>query len=275
MKIDGKKIAQVILFELKSKPIPEKFLAIFLVGSDPASVSFINQKEKFAKELGVDFRLYKYDESITNDELREKMRKVVSAKKCGGAVLQLPLPKHLNPNYLINIITPNKDVEVLSERTLGSFHDGRSKILPPSVAVIDEIFKYLNIDVASLKSIVVVGQGQLVGKPVTTWFLGKIPQVHALDKKSDFSVLKNTDLAVLGTGDALLFKASMFKKGCGVIDFGYGTDKQGKIGGDFDPDSLQETGVDYLRFYTPTPGGTGPVLVACLFKNFYVLNSKN
>ena len=274
VKINGKEIAQKILTGLQSQPVPKKFLAVFLVGNDPGSVSFIEQKEKIARELGVDFRSYHYEENITNDDLRERMRKIVLAKRCGGAILQLPLPNNLNPFYAVNVVQPQKDIEIMSERTIGSFYHGRSLVLPPTAAVIDEILKSLNLKRNSFEQVAVLGQGFLVGRPVTNWFLEEVSEVCSLSEGCSLDYLKSVDLVVLGTGRTGLVKASMLKKGVGVIDFGYGiSEKTGRMSGDFDADSLAETGEDHLSFYTPTPGGTGPILVASLFKSFYKLNA--
>ncbi|MBI2033624.1 MAG: hypothetical protein HYT13_00815 [Candidatus Liptonbacteria bacterium] len=120
--IDGKKIAESILAKLRSKPKPEKFLATVLVGEDPASISFLKQKEKAAKELGVDFRLYKFPKEIKNDSLREEVLKISKHKTCGGVIVQLPLPEHLNKHYILNVIPREKDVDVLGERALGAFY---------------------------------------------------------------------------------------------------------------------------------------------------------
>jgi methylenetetrahydrofolate dehydrogenase (NADP+)/methenyltetrahydrofolate cyclohydrolase len=274
IKISGREIASKILNDLKSKPVPKNFLAVFLVGNDPSSVSFIDQKEKIAKELGVDFRIYKLEEA-SKDKLKEKITQVVSSKKCGGAVIQLPLPGIENPQYVLNAILPKKDVDVLSERSLGSVYSQRTKILPPAASVANEIFKYLNIELSFLHSVAVVGQGVLVGKPISSWLSGKVSEVFILSKGSNFGVLKNADIVISGTGDVGLIKASMLKKSAGVIDFGYGADENGKVKGDFDEESLKKVDENYLSFYTPTPGGTGPILVACLFKNFYTLNSED
>jgi GxxExxY protein len=139
--IDGKKIAAEILAKLKSRPAPKKFLAVFLVGDSPASLSFIKQKEKVAKELGVDFRLYKFPPEIKNDELRGEIRKIVDHKTCGGAIVQLPLPEHINAQYVLNVIPREKDIDVLGERALGAFYAGRNPVLPPAVGVVEEILK--------------------------------------------------------------------------------------------------------------------------------------
>src|SRR5437867_4183610 len=104
MIIDGKKIAEGILSELKKQPKPTKYLAAFLVGENPASVSFLKQKEKVAKELGVDFRLYKLPETISQDDLRKEVLKMANHKTCGGIIVQMPLPEHINKHYVCNVI---------------------------------------------------------------------------------------------------------------------------------------------------------------------------
>jgi methylenetetrahydrofolate dehydrogenase (NADP+)/methenyltetrahydrofolate cyclohydrolase len=271
IEIDGKKIAFQIIENLKKMPVPKKFLAIFVVGNNLATESFIKQKEKVAKELGVDFRIYRFDSGISNDQLREKIRQVVFSSRCGGAILQLPLSSNLNYKYVANIIPPNKDIDLLSERMIGSFYNNRSKILPPSVSTIVHILKEVNFDINLGKKVAIVGSGALIGKPAAVWFLSRAKEVFVFNRGSDFSFLKEADLVILGVGQPKLVKANMLKRGAGVIDFGYGFDDKGKVCGDFDADSLKDVKSDYLSFYTPTPKGTGPILVACLFENFYTL----
>ncbi len=270
-KINGKEIATQIVAELKKKDVSKKFLAVFLVGNDPSSISFVKQKEKIAKEIGVDFRIYRPDANLNNDKLRDYIRKIVSAKKCGGVIIQLPLPSHINANYILNVIPFQKDIEVMSERMIGAFYDGRSKVLPPSVEVVKQILNKLDIKKENLRRVVVVGQGFLIGRPVTNWFLGDISEALALDKGSDFKLLKEADLVVCGTGQAGLIKSSMLKEDAIVIDFGYGiSEKTNKMTGDFEVFKEDNKNIAY----TPTPGGTGPVLIASLFKNFFKLNEE-
>ena len=111
-KINGKEIASQILIDLKKKSVPKKFLAVFLIGDDASSISFVKQKEKIAKELGVDFRIYRPSNSLNNGRLRECIRKIVNVKKCGGVIVQLPLPSNINANYILNVIPSQKDVEI-------------------------------------------------------------------------------------------------------------------------------------------------------------------
>ncbi|BCX15848.1 MAG: bifunctional protein FolD [Candidatus Parcubacteria bacterium] len=273
IKVEGKKIAQEILNKLSLFSPPSKFLAAFLVGENLALKKFVEEKKKVAQKLGLDFRLYQYSEEITNDEFRKRIRKVAEAKNCGGVLIQLPLPNHLNPFYLVNVIPPSKDIEVMSERMIGAFYHNRCPILPPAVAVVLEIFRSLSLEINSFKRVAILGQGFLVGRPLSCWFSGKVAEVFSLDKGFSPSLLKEVDLVILGTGQGNLVKAKMLKKGAGVIDFGYSFNEEtGKIEGDFDLASLKEVGDDYLSFYTPTPGGTGPILIASLLKNFYLLN---
>ncbi len=261
MVIDGKKIAAEILAKLKSRPAPKKFLAVFLVGDDPSSVSFIKQKEKIAKELGVNFRLYKFPAQIKNDELRGEVGKIAEHKTCGGVVVQLPLPEQVNPQYILNVIPREKDIDVLGERALGAFYAERNPVAPPAVGVVSEVLQAANFDIS--KSIVaVVGLGPLVGKPISMWLMRKVGGLHLMDRKSDLTLLGDADLVVSGAGKAGLIKSEILKESAGVIDFGYDENK-----GDFDASG----DLSKLSFYTPTPGGTGPILVAKVFENFYRL----
>ncbi|MCL5733087.1 MAG: bifunctional 5,10-methylenetetrahydrofolate dehydrogenase/5,10-methenyltetrahydrofolate cyclohydrolase, partial [Patescibacteria group bacterium] len=242
--------------------------AAFLVGDNEASFGFLKLKEKTAKELGIDFRVYRFPDDVKNGELREKIGIISGHKNCGGAILQLPLPGHLNPYYALNVIPPAKDIDVIGERTLGAFYNGRSVVLPPAVSVLEEILKREKFDLSN-KKVAVVGLGFLVGKPISLWLEGKCAEIYLLDKGSDFKMLKEADLVVLGVGKSGLIDAQDIGRNAAVIDFGYSFDGEGKIKGDFNPE-----GADGLIFYTPTPGGTGPILIAELLKNFFILNEE-
>lgn len=302
MIIDGKKIVQNIIERLKVQPKPTKFMAAILVGKDTSSISFLKQKERIAKELGIDFRLYEFRDDITNDELRSEVLKIAGHKTCGGVIVQLPLPEHINKHYILNVIPREKDVDVLGERALGAFYTGRNPVLPPAVAVVSEILSTINPDASDHNSlggpglrpgrrsyelktakVAVVGLGFLVGKPISVWLEGnpakdakfdsqltshgaRCKEIILIDLGSDYSLLKEADLVITGVGKAGLIKPEMLKREAIVIDFGCDGGK-----GDFDISYLisQISNVSY----TPTPGGTGPILVAKLLENFYVLNT--
>jgi methylenetetrahydrofolate dehydrogenase (NADP+)/methenyltetrahydrofolate cyclohydrolase len=269
MIIDGKKIAEDIVARLKALPRPGKFFGAVLVGTDPASVNFLKQKEKVAVSLGIDFRLYNVPENISTDGLREEIGRLSEPNACGGFIVQLPLPAAINRHYILNAIPKSKDVDCLSEPAIGAFYTERGVIVPPSVATVQEILKPEERNLRDLK-VVMVGAGFLIGKPVGFWLQNRVAELVVLDVHvgNIAGKLADADIVISGTGESHLFAAEHLKKGALVIDFGYGV-LDGKLAGDFDPAGADEKEIDY----TKTPGGTGPVLVAKLFENFYKLNS--
>lgn len=271
MIIDGKKIAEEIITELKKLPKPQKYCAVILVGENPASLSFIKQKEKVAKELGVDFRLYQFPENSTQDFLRKEVGNIAKHKTCGGVIVQLPLPAHINKYYVLNAIPTEKDVDVLSERALGAFYTGRSLVLPPAIGVVEKILRIMNYELR-IMNVTIVGLGFLVGKPIAMWLMGQCKEIMLFDEGSDIEQgLKSADIIISGVGKAGLIKPEMLKDGATIIDFGCSF-IEGKLFGDFD--SLIHNS-QFIIHYTPTTGGTGPILVAQLFENFYTLNKKH
>jgi methylenetetrahydrofolate dehydrogenase (NADP+)/methenyltetrahydrofolate cyclohydrolase len=269
MIIDGKAIANDIIERLKAMPKPEKFFGAVLVGDDSASINFLKQKEKIAKELGIEFRLYQLPATLTTDELRAEIGRLAAPKNCGGFIVQLPLPENINRYYILNAIPKDKDVDCLSEATLGAFYTERGKIAPPSVGTVEEIFKLEHRNLRDLKA-VMVGAGFLIGKPVGFWLQNRIAELVVLDihVKDISERLNDADIIISGTGQAHLFATDNLKEGSVVIDFGY-SKIDGKTAGDFDPAGAEEKNIHY----TKTPGGTGPILVAKLFENFYTLSS--
>ncbi len=291
MIIDGKKIAAEIVERLKKEPRPEKFVAGILVGENPDSAGFLNQKRKIAKELGIDFRLYEFPGDIKQDLLRKEVLKIVSHKTCGGVIVQLHLPDHINNHYVLNVIPREKDLDVLSERALGAFYANRNPVLPPAVGVVEKIIGNLKLSAGGGSppeadgprahvfggeignySVAVVGLGILIGKPIANWLMRRARNLFLLRKGSDFSILKNADVVVTGVGRAGLIQPEMLKEESLVIDFGYSRDESGKLSGDFDASKIQNT--EHNIQYTPTPGGTGPILIAQILENFYKLNTK-
>lgn len=272
--IDGKKIAEEIIKKLKSQLKTEKIFAAILIGENPESISFLKQKEKIAEELDIDFRIYKFSADLKNDDLRKEVLKIALLKKVGGVIVQLPLPEHINRHYILNVIPRKKDIDVLGERALGAFYCNRNPVMPPAVGVVEEILRIddnlRTSEVQKLK-VAIVGAGFLIGKPIAVWLMNEVKKLSIFEKGSDLAELKNYDLVIIGVGRAGLIRPEMLKDGAGVIDFGYFIDDKGKIRGDFDNSQLLDIG-SRLQFYTPTPGGTGPILIAKIFENFYKLN---
>lgn len=272
MILDGKRIAQEVAHELKNNrgAWKKKFFAAFLIGENQISENFLKRKKKFAESIGVEFRLYTFSENFSNDALRKEIGRVMRGTTCGGGIIQLPLPAHHNDQTILNAIPKEKDPDCLSEKTLGGFYTERWVVQPPSVAALQRILAAANFDIRN-KKVAIAGHGRLIGKPISLWLMDRAREVAVLyiDPISGNPHLKDADLIISGVGKPEIIKEEYIKEGAGIIDFGYGFD-DGKLKGDVDFERCGKK----ASFITPTPGGTGPVLVAELFYNFYLLNRK-
>lgn len=255
VRIDGRKIRDEILAGLK--PPPDKFLAAVIVGEDTSSLKFLEEKKKIADKLGVIFNIYSFPGEIYEEELCFRIKKIAEESSCGGILVQLPLPGNLSLEIL-NHISPEKDPDALGANPV---------VLAPSVLTVEEIFKRQNVRMEE-KTVAVLGQGFLTGKPISSWLQNKAQRLVVLDRSDGLESLSEADIVISATGNAKLFSAKQLKPGVGVIDFGVSFE-DGKVLGDFDPENVRK-----LSFYTPTPGGTGPILIAKLFQNFCDLNQK-
>jgi methylenetetrahydrofolate dehydrogenase (NADP+)/methenyltetrahydrofolate cyclohydrolase len=258
MIIDGKKIANDILTELRAVPRPNKLLAAVLVGDNAQSKSFLRQKEKMAQMLDVPFHLYQFDDTISEEDLIREIRSIGSDDEVGGIIVQLPLPPHYHRDAVLAAINPKKDIDAMTQ-------ESKNLVSPLPVEVVKDILKSVGEDMRK-KHVAVVGRGFLVGKPIIGWLEDEGMPFQLFHSKSDLADLKYADIVITGAGKGGLITPNMLKEEVGVIDFGYDF-IDGKIKGDFDPND------QFTGWYTPTPGGTGPILVAEIFKNFYKLNA--
>src|SRR3989344_7320488 len=154
--IDGKKMAEEIKAELKTEVLrlgKKLRLAVVKVGEDKVTEKFLGQKKKFGGAAGVDVRIYELPEDISTNKLREKLAEVVHIKENTGVIIQLPLPKEINTQYILDGITPEKDPDMLSSKSIGFFSSGRSKILPPVVGAIDHILTAYGIQLKAKKTV--------------------------------------------------------------------------------------------------------------------------
>lgn len=254
MIIDGKKLAEEIKNTLNGKGLK---LAIVAVAPDEASKKFIEKKEKIAKDIGAETRIYEFPEDISTSQLRQKMAEISHILENDGVILQLPLPEHIKTQYVLNGIIASKDVDVLSSRAFGDFATGHSKILPPVVGAVKKIFEQYNIEIKN-KNIVVVGAGRLVGKPVATWLINQNATTSVLNEfTSDISEFtKKADIIISGAGKKNLITPEIIKNGVIIIDVG-----------DADPRVAEKASL-----FTPAIGGLGPLTVAMVFKNLIELN---
>src|SRR3989338_9948836 len=269
MLIDGRKMAEEIKTSLASEVLnlPKKLrLAVIQVGNDSVTEKFLEQKKKFGRGVGVDVRFYSLSADISTNQLREKVSEIIHIKENTGVIIQLPLPKQINIQYILDGIVPEKDPDMLSSKSVGLFSSGRSKLLPPVVAAIDHIFKNHGIEPKS-KKVVVLGVGRLVGKPAAIWLINQGATVTAIDENTDDPTLYtvNADIIISGAGMPHLIGADMVKDGVIAIDCGT-SEANGKLAGDMDPAVAEKASL-----FTPVPGGVGPLTVAMLFKNLVEL----
>lgn len=259
--IDGNKLAKEVLSILKKKKTPTKELSAIIVGNDKASESFIKKKANVAKELGVKFTIYKLPTSLSQTNLEKKVLEINNEKNVGGVIVQLPLPKKYKKESALAQISIEKDVDAIS---------GNKPIVePPAVSALSHILKKIKFTLTN-KNIVIVGSGFLIGLPIEKWLSTKKCKIKIINK-GEFTpkCLKTADLVITGTGVPDLIKGKYLKNNAVVIDYGYSR-KDGKLSGDIETKSVQKV----AKFFTPTPGGTGPMVVAKLFENFYKLAKK-
>lgn len=273
MTIDGKKIAEEILEEIKNDVALRRIqgeslrLAAVLVGDNSGSRKFLELKKQAADQVGIDFRMYEFPADITTQKLRKEIVGIAKAGINHGVIIELPLPSHINVQYVLNAIPQEKDADALSERAQGKFFTNRSSILPPAVEAIKIILEKNSVNTQG-KNCVVFGYGLLVGKPVSHWLASRGATVSMINEftldPSPFT--KNADIIISGVGKPNLIKADMVKEGVTVIDFGYGN-LEGKFLGDVAFDEVAKK----AGLITPVPGGVGPIVVAAVLKNLITL----
>jgi methylenetetrahydrofolate dehydrogenase (NADP+)/methenyltetrahydrofolate cyclohydrolase len=259
--LDGKKLAEEILDELrkKIKKLSPIRLAVVLVGDNPASLNFIKQKQKAAIKIGVDFGLYKFKKNIKEDSLIKELNKVIKNRTNNGIVIQLPLPKHLDVQKILNIIPQEKDVDALSVDNY--------LVEPPAASGIIKIIREYKIKIKN-KRVVIVGKGRLVGGPLALMMEKNGGKTIVCDKntKNLASQTIKADILISAAGKPHLIKENMVKKGAVVIDAGF-SKVNNKLTGDVDFERVKKK----TSYITPVPGGVGPLTVAMLFSNLIKL----
>jgi len=271
--LDGKKLSKEILERIK-KEVKNRHLklrlAVILVGNGEISKIFIHGIKKDSEKVGIAFRLYKFPAEISPLKLKKEVEKIIRNPQNSGVVIQMPLPKKFQPEEFLNLIPEEKDINVLSEKSLGKFYQGTLKILPPTVEGILELFKKYKIKLTG-KDIVIIGVGRLVGFPLATQLLKEKATVSVLNEftKDTPFFSRKADILISGTGKAGLIKGNMIKKRTVIIDAGTAI-KGKKLVGDVDFKSVSKK----ASFLTPVPGGVGPMTVACLLKNLVILNTR-
>jgi methylenetetrahydrofolate dehydrogenase (NADP+)/methenyltetrahydrofolate cyclohydrolase len=261
MLIDGKKIRDEILEELRPKFDGRggATLAVIWVGDDPATAKFIEQKKKFAALAGVELRLFEYEEGISQSELEAEIRRLALDDEINGIIVQLPLPAAIDTGKVIELVPPEKDVDALGSQAL---------ILSPVVAAIAEILD--RYDISFSKKFAVLGRGKLVGQPTALWLAQNGAPVTVADSQTaDLgAVTRGADVIISGVGQPGLISPDMLKEEVVLIDAGT-NEQAGKLAGDALPACAAKASL-----FTPVPGGVGPIVVAELFKNLFLLTER-
>lgn len=271
--LDGKKLAEKVLKSIKRQVKSRRLklrLAVVLVGENSVSRVFIRKKKETCEKVGIDFKLYQFEKNITLQGLKNAVEKIAEEKDNSGIVIQLPLPKNLDSQEILNLIPPEKDIDCLSQGSLDNFYGGESLILPPVVGAVSHLLREYKI-LVKRKNIVVIGAGRLVGQPVSKWLLSKKAKVLVVDKftKNISSLTKKADIIISGVGKPGLITGDMVKSGVVIIDAG--TIVEGnKLKGDIDFRSVSKK----ASYITPVPGGVGPMTIACLLENLIVNKKK-
>ncbi len=268
--IDGKKVSAFIKDTVKEKAAELKIqgkeitLAVIIVGNDPASRVYVNNKKRACEYVGFKSLEFALDEQTSEQELLELIDKLNADKTVNGILCQLPVPKHINEEKVIDRITPEKDVDGFSKINVGKLWVGDYDLAACTPMGVMELLKYYDIDVCG-KNCVIIGRSNIVGKPMAALLLeqnGTVTICHSRTRNLS-EITKQADILVAAVGRAGFVTADMVKDGAVVIDVGINRNAEGKLCGDVDFDGVKEKS----SYITPVPGGCGPMTIALLMKN--------
>ena len=257
----NKKTTQEIKKMIKTGYKPK--LAVVYVGNDKPSATYIRKKQEAAEQVGIDFVLYQFPQSISKKELVEKIKNIQKDKKLSGLIVQLPLPEKLYTTDVLNAIDPELDVDCLTDANVGKLVMGTNWIAPPTPAAVMEVLKDIKTDLKG-KTVTIVGTGALVGKPLAIMMMNAGATVTTCNKqtKDTKAYCLTADIIVAAVGKKDLLRGNMVKKGAIVIDTGI-VFENGKMYGDANRLEV----VKKASYLTPTPGGIGPITVSLLLRN--------
>jgi methylenetetrahydrofolate dehydrogenase (NADP+) / methenyltetrahydrofolate cyclohydrolase len=264
--INGNEIAQKILSQLALEVRRFAFAPVFvdvLIGEDTVAASYVKIKSKRAEEIGIKFELVQLASNTTTEEVVTRLKNLQRDPYLSGLIVQLPLPSQLDRKTILDAIDPRVDVDCLGDENNQKFYENKSSITPPTAGAVAEILDHLKLNLDSL-NFLVIGQGELVGKPVTHLLKSRGYKVETADASTanlkELSL--NADIIISAVGQPKLVSGEMIKSGAILIDCGT-SESAGSIVGDVDTDSVSLK----ARYLAPVPGGVGPVTVAKLLSN--------
>lgn len=269
--IYGSEIALEIKEELKNKVsllgdkrLPK--LCVILVGNNPASLSYVRGKEKGISEVGMLSEVIRLDESISESDLINQINILNNDNSVDGILVQMPLPRHINENRVMENIDPSKDVDGLHPYNIGKLYLKEDGLFPCTPLGVIELLKRTNIEISG-KHAVVIGRSKLVGNPVSKMLLDENATVTICHSKTKDlkEVCKSGDILIVAIGKEKFVSKEFVKEGAVVIDVGINRNSEGKLVGDVDFDDVK----DHVSYITPVPKGVGPMTIAMLLSNTY------
>ena len=273
--LDGKKLREKILTELKREIetfTQKPSLVVILVGENPASKIYVNNKKKTAQNLGINSEVINYPSNVTEQELLNKIDELNNDKNVTAILVQLPLPEHISKENVINAISPSKDVDGFTPYNFGKLFSGSEPIVYPCtpkgiLLLLDEY----QIELEG-KHAVIVGRSNIVGRPLSQMLLNRNATVTVCHSRTKnlADIIKTADIVVSAAGKNVI-KGEMLKSGCVVVDVGIFKDENGKTRGDVD----FETSTKVASYISPVPGGVGPMTITSLMLNTVELFIKN
>ena len=270
MIIDGKAVSAATreaikneVAELKEKGVTPG-LAVIIVGDDPASRVYVNNKKKACAELGMLSEEYALPAETTNEELLGLINELNGRKDINGILCQLPLPRHLDEKAVINAIAPEKDVDAFHPVNVGGIMTGDYSFLPCTPAGVMQMLKHYDIQTAG-KHCVVIGRSNIVGKPMAMLMLHANATVTICHSRTEnlAEECKRADILIAAVGKPKFVTPDMVKEGAVVIDVGMDRDENGKLCGDVDFDAVEPI----CGAISPVPGGVGPMTISMLMRN--------
>lgn len=268
--IDGRKIGKDIREEIKQnvEKLKEKGctpgLAVIIVGDDPASHTYVKNKQKSSIEVGMKSEIIQLPATVTEEELLKQIEQLNQDDSIHGILVQLPLPEHIDENRVILTIDPSKDVDGFHPENVGKLMIGQRTFLSCTPYGIIKLLERTNTPIEG-KHAVIIGRSNIVGKPMGQLLLQRNATVtYCHSRTEDLKAhTKRADILIAAIGAAKFIDASYVKEGAVVIDVGMNRDENGKLCGDVDFDSVQKVS----SAITPVPGGVGPMTITMLLKN--------
>ncbi|MDD6468225.1 MAG: bifunctional 5,10-methylenetetrahydrofolate dehydrogenase/5,10-methenyltetrahydrofolate cyclohydrolase [Erysipelotrichaceae bacterium] len=267
----GNEFAQQIRKELESvinervnKGYRRPQLAILCVGNDVGSHSYILSTQKSCAKVGIEVVIHSFDEEITQEELKEKMIQLNQDDTVDAIMMQMPLPRQLSAQQIVDVMDPNKDVDGLHSLNVAKLYTKQDGMIPCTPEAIVRMLKHQKIELTG-KEVVVVGRSQSVGRPVAQLLLNENATVTICHSKTKnlAEVTSRADIVVIAIGKAKTITKEYIKEGAVVIDVGVNVDEHGKLCGDVDFDDVEAK----TSCITPVPKGLGPVTTAMLMEN--------